>query len=143
MVAAIDFAMGDSGEAPAEGIKSKVVTSIMALLMGISAAVRLARAMPKKLTNPSISSEPVYCVNDDDSMFKGQPQPPLFEPLPDYMSTVKRMAELEERVNVLCMKPADMPREKEELLNATLSRVEALEKELIVSKKVYLFLYST
>lgn len=67
-------------------------------------------------------------------MFKGQPT--MYEPLPDYMSTVKRMAELEERVNNLCCKPADMPREKEDLLNATISRVEALEQELFVSKKV-------
>lgn len=104
--------------------------------MGISATVRLARTMPKKLTNASIYSKPVYCV--DDPMFKGQTQgqPPLLLPLPDYMSTVKRMAELEERVNKLCVKPVDMPREKEELLKATISRVEALEQELIISKKV-------
>lgn len=71
-------------------------------------------------------------------MYKGQcqDQPPLLQPLPDYMSTVKRMAELEERVNKLCIKPPDMPREKEELLKATITRVEALEQELIVSKKV-------
>lgn len=116
------------------GLKSKVLASIVAFLMGISATVRLARTMPKKLTNASIYSKPVYCV--DDSMFKGQIQPPLLQPLPDYMSTVKRMAELEERVNNLCTKPADMPREKEDLLNATISRVEVLEQELTLSKKV-------
>ncbi|KAL0543374.1 hypothetical protein IC582_018469 [Cucumis melo] len=132
---AIDYALAGSVEAPG-GLKSKFVASIVAFLMGISATVRLARTMPKKLTNASIYSKPVYCV--DDPMFKGQTQgqPPLLLPLPDYMSTVKRMAELEERVNKLCVKPVDMPREKEELLKATISRVEALEQELIISKKV-------
>ncbi|TYK12590.1 phosphatidylinositol/phosphatidylcholine transfer protein SFH12 [Cucumis melo var. makuwa] len=132
---AIDYALAGSVEAPG-GLKSKFVASIVAFLMGISATVRLARTMPKKLTNASIYSKPVYCV--DDPMFKGQSQgqPPLLLPLPDYMSTVKRMAELEERVNKLCVKPVDMPREKEELLKATISRVEALEQELIISKKV-------
>ncbi|CAK9320700.1 unnamed protein product [Citrullus colocynthis] len=130
---AIDYTLAGSGVASG-GLKSKVLASIVAFLMGISATVRLARTMPKKLTNASIYSKPVYCV--DDSMFKGQSQPPFLQPLPDYMSTVKRMAELEERVNNLCTKPADMPREKEDLLNATISRVEVLEQELTLSKKV-------
>uniref|UniRef100_A0A0A0KJ85 CRAL-TRIO domain-containing protein n=1 Tax=Cucumis sativus TaxID=3659 RepID=A0A0A0KJ85_CUCSA len=132
---AIDCGLAGSVEAPG-GLKFKFVANIVAFLMGISATVRLARTMPKKLTNASIYSNPVYCA--DDPMYKGQcqGQPPLLQPLPDYMSTVKRMAELEERVNKLCIKPPDMPREKEELLKATITRVEALEQELIVSKKV-------
>ncbi|KAG7034122.1 Phosphatidylinositol/phosphatidylcholine transfer protein SFH3 [Cucurbita argyrosperma subsp. argyrosperma] len=123
---AMGFPIAGSGEGPG-GIKSKVLATIVAFIMGISATVRLARTMPKKLSNASLYSKPI---------FKGQGQPPLFDPLPDYMSTVKRMAELEERVNNLCNKPADMPREKEELLNATMTRVEALEQELTTSKKV-------
>ncbi|KAG7026777.1 Phosphatidylinositol/phosphatidylcholine transfer protein SFH10, partial [Cucurbita argyrosperma subsp. argyrosperma] len=131
-LAAMDFDMAGSGEVPG-GLKSKILASVLAFIVGISATVRLARTMPNKLTNASIYSEPFYYV-DDSNMLKGQP--PLFEPLPDYMSTVKRMAKLEERVNNLCSKPADLPREKEELLNAVTSRVEALEQDLLVTKKV-------
>ncbi|XP_023517744.1 phosphatidylinositol/phosphatidylcholine transfer protein SFH12-like [Cucurbita pepo subsp. pepo] len=129
---AMDFDMAGSGEVPG-GLKSKILASVLAFIVGISATVRLARTMPNKLTNASIYSEPFYYV-DDSNMLKGQP--PLFEPLPDYMSTLKRMAKLEERVNNLCSKPADLPREKEELLNAVTSRVEALEQDLLVTKKV-------
>ena len=128
--------MAGSGEVPG-GLKSKILASVLAFIVGISATVRLARTMPNKLTNASIYSEPFYYV-DDSNMLKGQP--PLFEPLPDYMSTLKRMAKLEERVNNLCSKPADLPREKEELLNAVTSRVEALEQDLLVTKKVPLLL---
>ncbi|KAI4342147.1 hypothetical protein MLD38_026802 [Melastoma candidum] len=50
-------------------------------------------------------------------------------------SVVKRLGELEEKVNTLQAKPSEMPYEKEELLNAAVCRVEALEAELITTKK--------
>ncbi|CAB4320473.1 unnamed protein product [Prunus armeniaca] len=48
---------------------------------------------------------------------------------------MKRMAELEEKVNALSSKPAVMPPEKEDLLNVALNRVNALEQELSATKK--------
>ncbi|KAK4258606.1 hypothetical protein QN277_005039 [Acacia crassicarpa] len=51
-----------------------------------------------------------------------------------HMALIKRVAELEEKVTVLSVKPS-MPKEKEELLNATLNRVQSLEQELAASKK--------
>lgn len=53
----------------------------------------------------------------------------------DYMAVVKRMAELEEKVNVLNNRPSISP-EKEEMLNNAVQRAEALELELIETKKV-------
>ncbi|KAL6560811.1 Phosphatidylinositol/phosphatidylcholine transfer protein sfh6 [Orobanche gracilis] len=50
-------------------------------------------------------------------------------------SVVKRLGELEEKVNTLQAKPSEMPSEKEELLNAAVYRVDALEAELIATKK--------
>ncbi|KAK6143452.1 hypothetical protein DH2020_023800 [Rehmannia glutinosa] len=50
-------------------------------------------------------------------------------------SVVKRLGELEEKVNTLQAKPSEMPYEKEELLNAAVYRVDALEAELIATKK--------
>jgi hypothetical protein len=49
---------------------------------------------------------------------------------------LQRLAQLEEKVQTLQEKPSEMPCEKEELLNAAVRRVDALEAELIVTKKV-------
>lgn len=51
-------------------------------------------------------------------------------------SMLKRLGELEEKVGTLQSKPSEMPYEKEELLNAAVCRVDALEAELIATKKV-------
>lgn len=51
-------------------------------------------------------------------------------------SMLKRLGELEEKVDTLQSKPSEMPYEKEELLNAAVCRVDALEAELIATKKV-------
>jgi len=53
----------------------------------------------------------------------------------EYLTVMKRMAELEEKVSVLSIKPATMPVEKVEMLNAAVSRVDALEQELMATKK--------
>ncbi|AQK88144.1 Putative CRAL/TRIO domain containing, Sec14p-like phosphatidylinositol transfer family protein [Zea mays] len=50
-------------------------------------------------------------------------------------SMLRRLGELEGRVQVLETKPSEMPFEKEELLNAAVRRVDALEAELISTKK--------
>lgn len=106
----------------------------MALVMGIVTMVRLTRTMPKKLTEAAIYSSTVYY---DGSMAKHPALPsPAAVPLSDYMTMMKRMAELEERVNILNMKPAAMPADKEEMLNIALGKVETLEQELEATKKV-------
>lgn len=51
-------------------------------------------------------------------------------------SVLKKLSELEEKVDTLQAKPSEMPYEKEELLNAAVCRVDALEAELIATKKV-------
>ena len=43
---------------------------------------------------------------------------------------------------MLQSKPSVMPHEKEELLNAAVYRVDALEAELIATKKVWTLLYA-
>lgn len=57
-------------------------------------------------------------------------------------SVMKRLGELEEKVDTLNAKPSTMPYEKEELLNAAVCRVDALEAELIATKKVTIFYFS-
>jgi len=54
----------------------------------------------------------------------------------DFMAVMKRMAELEQKVTNLSAQPATMPPEKEEMLNAAISRADFLEQELAATKKV-------
>ena len=51
-------------------------------------------------------------------------------------SVLKKLVELEEKVDMLQAKPSEMPYDKAELLNAAVCRVDALEAELIATKKV-------
>ena len=50
-------------------------------------------------------------------------------------SVLKRLQELEDKVNEVSAKPPQMPEEKEELLNVATSRIHALETELEATKK--------
>ncbi|KAJ1378880.1 CRAL/TRIO, N-terminal domain [Sesbania bispinosa] len=69
-----------------------------------------------------------------DSISKSSPSPGVTKTnLPS--STLKRLGELEEKVDKLQSKLNVMPNEKEELLNAAVYRVDALEAELITTKK--------
>ncbi|KAL7206757.1 hypothetical protein ACSBR2_019463 [Camellia fascicularis] len=63
------------------------------------------------------------------------PTPPSFTEAELLSSVLKRLGELEEKVDTLQAKPSEMPYEKEELLNAAVCRVDALEAELISTKK--------
>ena len=105
----------------------------MAFILGIVTMVRLTRNMPKKLTEAALYSSSDYY---DGEMIKGHQLSSPAISSTDYMLVIKRMAKLEEKVNVLSNKPAVMPPEKEEMLNVALSRVDALEQELSSTKKV-------
>ncbi|KAL0909942.1 hypothetical protein M5K25_020854 [Dendrobium thyrsiflorum] len=52
-----------------------------------------------------------------------------------FSSVLKRLGELEKEFDILQSKPLEMPYEKEELLSASVRRVDALEAELISTKK--------
>jgi hypothetical protein len=132
------FAMHDACKGT-EGFSSQFFAGLMAFVVGIVTMVRMTRNMPKKLTDATMYYSPMYCV---DTMFKGQapshqfPEPAI--PGSEFMYVLKRMAELEDKVSVLSVKPAAMPAEKEEMLNAAISRVDALEQELMATKKVHI-----
>ncbi|XP_041010882.1 phosphatidylinositol/phosphatidylcholine transfer protein SFH3-like [Juglans microcarpa x Juglans regia] len=125
------FPVHNSCKAP-EGLSNPIIGGIMAIVMGIFTVVRLARNMPKKVTEASLYDSSFYY---DPTMMKGHQLPPPAITSTDYMSMMKRMAELEKKVVALTNKPAVMPPEKEELLNAALSRVDALEQQLSSTKK--------
>ncbi|XP_039043350.1 phosphatidylinositol/phosphatidylcholine transfer protein SFH8-like isoform X2 [Hibiscus syriacus] len=81
-----------------------------------------------------------------ESMFKDEtrppsPAPPRFTEADLISSVVRRLGDLEEKVETLQSKRFEMPHEKEELLNAAVCRVDALEAELIATKKEELLAY--
>uniref|UniRef100_A0A2P2MCU5 Phosphatidylinositol transporter n=1 Tax=Rhizophora mucronata TaxID=61149 RepID=A0A2P2MCU5_RHIMU len=80
---------------------------------------------PPELTADTMQKEDFYSPSLSPGFTEG-----------DILSKVlKRLAELEEKVHTLQAKPSEMPYEKEELLNAAVCRVDALEAELITTKK--------
>lgn len=104
--------------------------------MGIVTMVRLTKNMPKNLTDGTLYSSPTYYVDSTMRSKGGHQLPETAISTSEYMNMIKRMAELEEKVSVLCAKQRAMPPEKEEMLNKAISRMEALEHELSSTKKV-------
>lgn len=127
------YAMHDACKMP-DRFSSQIFSGVMTVVMGIVTMVRLTRNLPKKLTDSTFYSSPIYC--DDDSMSGAKMQlQGSAKSGADFVSVMKRMAELEERVTVMSMKQVAMPPEKEAMLNTALSRVDVLEKELMETKK--------
>ncbi|KAJ6336902.1 hypothetical protein OIU76_006714 [Salix suchowensis] len=95
---------------------------------GISAKKHSASDSASGITDQTFESAP-----------KEESRPP--SPAPGFTeadllsSVMKRLGELEQKVDTLQTTPFQMPCEKEELLNASVYRVDALEAELIATKK--------
>ncbi|KFK30270.1 hypothetical protein AALP_AA7G239600 [Arabis alpina] len=122
--------------ATTDGGRSPIFTGVMALVMGVVTMIRVTKNVPRKLTESTLYSSPVYC--DDESMNKSSMQSEKMIPAisgEDFMAIMKRMAELEQKVTVLSAQPTTMPPEKEEMLNAAISRSNILEQELAATKK--------
>lgn len=103
----------------------------------------MSSRVTKKLPDASSQHEPIQEFSFD-TMPKEEFRPP--SPTPSFTeaellsSVIKRLGELEVKVDTLQAKPSEMPYEKEELLNAAVYRVDALEAELIATKKVVIAL---
>ncbi|KAK7352102.1 hypothetical protein VNO80_17519 [Phaseolus coccineus] len=102
------------------------VGGIMAFIMGIVTMIRMTKNMPRKLNEAALYSSSGY--------YEGSVMKAATFSCKDYMSFVKRMGELEEKVTVL-NKRSVMPPEKEEVLNNALTRVTTLEQDLVATKK--------
>ncbi|GMJ12749.1 SEC14-LIKE 3, SEC14-like 3 [Hibiscus trionum] len=116
------YHMKDDGKVT-KRMSNQVFGGIMAFVTGIMAMIRLSRNMPKKLIGANRYGGQVYYAD------------PKTITSADYFSMMERMADLEDKVGVLMGKPATMPPEKEELLNAALSRVCTLEDEISATRK--------
>nr|CAD1838322.1 unnamed protein product [Ananas comosus var. bracteatus] len=126
-------------EKVSDGFSNNIFGGVVALVMGAVTMWRVSRNMPKKVVDAAIDCS--GAVYGTETMAKGQMKQRQLAAAPaptvsaaEYSFAIKRLAEMEEKVIALS-KPAEMPSEKEEMLNAAVSRVEALESELAATKK--------
>ncbi|CAM8987172.1 hypothetical protein QQ045_009039 [Rhodiola kirilowii] len=120
-------------------------TRIFALLMGFFAALytllfSVAGQVSKRVSGTSASgTQQDHQELESDPATKEEFRPPSptksFTQEDALSSVVKRLGDLEEKVDTLQSKPSEMPFEKEELLNAAVYRMDALEAELISTKR--------
>ncbi|XP_027918577.1 phosphatidylinositol/phosphatidylcholine transfer protein SFH12 isoform X2 [Vigna unguiculata] len=114
-----------------ERVNSQIFTGVMAFVMGILTMVRMTRNMPKKLTDANFYS--------NFGEYKGQASNDQMTvpaiSAQEFMTVMKRMAELEEKMSNMNNLAICMPPEKEEMLNAAITRADALEQELMATKK--------
>ncbi|KAF2301874.1 hypothetical protein GH714_030092 [Hevea brasiliensis] len=113
------FPAGDGCKS--DGNNSPIISGVLAFVMGIVTMVRMTRNMPRKLTEAAI-------YGYDDSMMKSHALPAPSISTTEYKNMMMSMAEMEKKLNVLASRADTMPPEKEEMLNATLRRVDSLSK---------------
>lgn len=102
--------------------------------------------MPKKFAD-SISALKAILWTSEPMLMEEYCSPPTPGNHGEYglSDPLRKICELEGKVNMLLGKSCTMPKEKAELLNAAVCRVDALEAELISTKKVrcYVFLHAS
>lgn len=127
-----------------EGVRARMLLAIVTFFMTFLSLIRsLASRVTKKLPQPLLEVEHSVPKLALDAAQKEECHPtlttPAFTEVDVLASVIKRLGGLEEKIGTLQAKPSEMPYEKEELLNAAVCRVDALEAELIATKKVILF----
>ncbi|GMP51194.1 hypothetical protein CsSME_00017526 [Camellia sinensis var. sinensis] len=125
----------DTLKAP-EGFRDRILAVFMAFFMTLFTLFHaVACHVTKKLPETSSDHGKNILELSLDAVPKDfrlpSPTPPSFTEAELLSSVLKRLGELEEKVDTLQAKPSEMPYEKEELLNAAVCRVDALEADPI------------
>ncbi|KAL0422787.1 UNVERIFIED_CONTAM: Phosphatidylinositol/phosphatidylcholine transfer protein SFH8 [Sesamum latifolium] len=132
------FSPPDSQKA-AEGFRARLLAALMTFFMSILLFFRsISCRVTKRLPDTSSQHDQIiqeFSFDTPKEEFRPPSPTPSFTEAELLSSVMKRLVELEEKVNTLQAKPSEMPYEKEELLNAAVYRVDALEAELIATKK--------
>nr|KJB58222.1 hypothetical protein B456_009G199800 [Gossypium raimondii] len=121
-----------------KGIYGRIIAIVVAFLTFLTFIQTMALNLMKKKSSTDLTcSIPEQHI---EPTYKEETRPP--SPAPRFTeadvlsSVVRRLGDLEEKIEMLQSKRFEMPHEKEELLNAAMYRVEMLEAELIATKKV-------
>eukprot|EP00268_Persea_americana_P015047 TRINITY_DN16817_c0_g2_i5.p1 TRINITY_DN16817_c0_g2~~TRINITY_DN16817_c0_g2_i5.p1 ORF type:complete len:300 (+),score=83.77 TRINITY_DN16817_c0_g2_i5:1097-1996(+) len=120
-----------------DGNGTQMLGGVMAFVTGVVTMLRLTRSMPRKINGTAFECGPA--VYNAGSMVNGQEHHQQM-PFPvisaaEFSAVMKRLGDMEGKVTNLSLKPAQMPLDKEEKLDAALSRIDALETELSATKK--------
>ncbi|XP_054786535.1 phosphatidylinositol/phosphatidylcholine transfer protein SFH6-like isoform X2 [Prosopis cineraria] len=122
------------------GIRTRIWVALTVFFLTLLTLFQsVARDVTKKLTTGSANdgqgtSEPTLDPTNRDCHLPS-PCPAALTYADQLSFMLMKLGELEEKVDTLQSKPSEMPNEKEELLNAAVCRVDALEAELIATKK--------
>ncbi|XP_061362973.1 phosphatidylinositol/phosphatidylcholine transfer protein SFH6 isoform X2 [Gastrolobium bilobum] len=132
----------DTTQKTPEGIQARIWIALTAFFLTFVTLFRqvgchVTKKLPALSSNDDQStSEPTLdTTNTEVCDLSSTPSTPACTEENLLPSMLKRLGELEEKVDTLQSKPSEMPYEKEELLNAAVCRVDALEAELIATKK--------
>ncbi|CAL4965326.1 unnamed protein product [Urochloa decumbens] len=131
---AITKAVGNASN----GSNPPLFGGVIALVMSIATMLRVTRNMPGKVVGSAIVGAKPSTITKSKSKIQARQRskisPEAVKAAEDVVST-KRIADLEEKIIALLTKPATMPADKEEMLQAAVSRISALEEELAATKK--------
>ncbi|KAL9248472.1 Phosphatidylinositol/phosphatidylcholine transfer protein SFH6-like protein [Drosera capensis] len=126
----------DSKKSP-DPVHAYVTMVLMAFFMTLVTVLHsVARRLTQRLVAMSTNNDEPEMTLDAYLLEKSlPPSPSPAFPEADLSGMMRKLGELEQKVDMLRTKPCQMPCEKEELLNAAVCRVDALEAELIAAKK--------
>ncbi|KAI4316846.1 hypothetical protein L6164_024786 [Bauhinia variegata] len=134
----------DANSPSTEKSRDRICAYIWAVIVGFFVALfTFVSSLPFRVTkgNQKSGSDSAHNMPNMTVKSISEEETRLPSPAPGFTtadllsSAIKRISELEQKVDVLQSKPNVMPHEKEELLNAAVYRVDALEAELIATKK--------
>lgn len=132
------FSVQSTGD-PVEQNRFLFLSTIMAFFVTLftffrSATVKISTGIPRLISHYARSIPNVILGPDLMEGFRPTSEGSEFNA--DMFSIIlRRLRELEEKVNALQTNPMQMPSEKEELLKGAICRVDGLEAELITTKK--------
>ncbi|KAH0464223.1 hypothetical protein IEQ34_007009 [Dendrobium chrysotoxum] len=121
------------------GVRAQIAMILTFILMVFNIVLSVTRNLTKKLPDSTLKAGQFSRLSALDPAEKGEhhrSRTSGFTEVELFSSVLGRLGELEEKVNILQAKPCEMPYEKEELLTAAICRVDALEAELIATKKI-------
>ncbi|KAK9165457.1 hypothetical protein Scep_000648 [Stephania cephalantha] len=110
-----------------QGVSKPIFAGMVAFIMGIVTMIRLTRDMPKRLLHANLYSQTNANLYSQTFVSRNE-----------YLSTLKRVAALEEKMTALSMNHVTKSAERETRLNVLESRANAMEQQLKATKKVRL-----
>ncbi|KAK9129803.1 hypothetical protein Sjap_010290 [Stephania japonica] len=110
-----------------QGVNKPIFAGMVAFIMGIVAMIRLTRDMPKRLLHANLYSQ--TNANNNQQLYQ------TLVSRNEYLSTLKRVAALEEKMTALSMSHMTKSAERETRLNVLESRANAMEQQLKTTMK--------